>query len=89
MPRRNGLGTAAVTVDVFVAGILEHPPPTGAVPAAPWVPERCFVLHKVELRARYVTGDGRHALWHFQAPDAESVRQLLRRAGWPYHQLWC
>lgn len=48
----------------------------------------CYDLRRVELRDARPSPDGRQLVCHFRAPDAESVRQLLRRAGIPFDRVW-
>jgi len=46
----------------------------------------CFARHRVEWRAAGPGQEGR-STWHFRAPDAESVRIVLRHAGIPFESL--
>jgi len=39
----------------------------------------CLDLYRVEFVAKRTSADGRRRLYHFRAPDAESVRQVFRR----------
>jgi hypothetical protein len=43
---------------------------------------RCFEVHGVRLMDSTLVGDGHRVLARFDAPDAESVRIVLRLTGW-------
>jgi hypothetical protein len=72
-------GPPAVYVDVFVTVPAAMRPEDAACPAG-LDRMACFARHRIEWRA---TGPGPEGLctWHFRAPDAESVRIVLRRTG--------
>ena len=48
----------------------------------------CFELHRVQWLETLESIDSRRVLCHFRAPDAESVRQVLRRIDVPIAALW-
>ena len=48
----------------------------------------CFELHRVQWLKTLESIDSRRVLCHFRAPDAESVRQVLRRIDVPIAALW-
>ncbi len=51
--------------------------------------DACLRAYQVSLLHSYVAPDGRRMICVYQAPDAESVRQALRRVGvLPWDQAW-
>lgn len=48
----------------------------------------CFNLRQVQWRDAQLSADGQEVICHFRAPDAESVRLSLRRAGIPFERVW-
>lgn len=48
----------------------------------------CPVSCKVKWLDIYLAMDGRRAFCRLSAPDAESVRLVLRRLGMPVERLW-
>lgn len=48
----------------------------------------CFESYCVRRLQSYLARDGRRLVCLYDAPDAESVRQIQRRAGIPYERLW-
>ena len=48
----------------------------------------CFELHRVQWLETLESIDSRRVLCHFRAPDAEAVRQVLRRIDIPISALW-
>ena len=48
----------------------------------------CSDLHRVFLRKSYLSPDGLRMLCVYEAPDAETVRQLQRSNGLPYDRVW-
>ncbi|SFU73258.1 nickel-binding protein [Halomonas korlensis] len=48
----------------------------------------CFRLHRVVWQYSLLAKDGQRMFCHFQAPDAESVRNALRQAGADTRILW-
>jgi hypothetical protein len=50
--------------------------------------ESCLLLHGIVRQRCYLAADGRRILWHFRAPDAESLRMALRGARIEYDEVW-
>jgi hypothetical protein len=48
----------------------------------------CFDLHHVGYRRSFLSLDGRRMVCHFEAPDAESVRNALRQLDKPFERVW-
>jgi len=48
----------------------------------------CWVTHRVRRMGLFVSPDGRRALYLYRAPDSESVRLGLRRAGISRASVW-
>lgn len=48
----------------------------------------CLGLHRVSWESSLLSLDGHHLVCHFTAPDAESVRNALRRAGSVPARIW-
>jgi hypothetical protein len=49
---------------------------------------KCLDLHRVRWRASFLARDRRRMLCHFEAPDAEAVRNVFRLAGTAVAGLW-
>lgn len=49
---------------------------------------KCLDLHRVRWRASFLAQDRRRMLCHFEAPDAEAVRNVFRLAGAAVDGLW-
>lgn len=49
---------------------------------------RCMILHRVEWLHTLESIDRQRVLCHFRAPDAESVRLVLRRLKIDIARLW-
>jgi len=75
-------------VDVYVTRRIAATAAGGVVPARDTIPNHCYDLCRVELRDARPSPDGRYLVSLFRAPDAESVRRLLRRAGVPFDRVW-
>lgn len=75
-------------VDVYVARRIVTAAAGGDEPMPDTVPSYCCDLRRVHLRDAQSSTDGRQLVCRFSAPDAESVRQLLRRAGIPFDRVW-
>ncbi|MGD2128210.1 MAG: hypothetical protein PVJ33_00740 [Lysobacterales bacterium] len=75
-------------VDVFVQRSLASADPHDREWTDSSRVDGCLVLHGIRRRRSYITGDGTRVLWHFRAPDAESLRMALRVAGIDYDELW-
>src|SRR5690606_9981270 len=48
----------------------------------------CYEMHRVDWRSSFLASDGRNMVCWFTAPDAESVRNALRKAEVDAHVLW-
>ena len=48
----------------------------------------CLGLHRVRWLSARLSADGGQVIWQFRAPDAESVRLVLRNAGIGFGALW-
>lgn len=75
-------------VDVYVARRMVAAAAGGDEPMPESLMRDCCDLRRVHLRDAQSSPDGRQLVCHFRAPDAESVRQLLRRAGIPFDRVW-
>jgi hypothetical protein len=50
--------------------------------------ESCLLLHGIVRQRSYLAVDGKRMLYHFRAPDAESLRMALRGARIEYDEVW-
>jgi hypothetical protein len=50
--------------------------------------ERCLALRNARWVRSYYTADGRRSICQFEAPDAETVREVFRAAGHPFERAW-
>lgn len=50
--------------------------------------ESCLVLYGIYPQRTWLASDGRRLLCHFRAPDAESLRTVLRAARVEYDAVW-
>lgn len=66
--------------DIFVEGICD-PFPQGRE-------TQCYRLHRVCCWEGLASQDTRDSVYRFTAPDAESVRRVLRASGFGYRRVW-
>lgn len=79
---------SAALVDVFV---LRNLPPREADDQERQDSEQlesCLVLYGIHPQRTWLASDGRRLLCHFRAPDAESLRMVLRAAHIQYDAVW-
>lgn len=48
----------------------------------------CLEQHRVRFLRSYLSNDGRRMLCLYEAPDAESVREVNRIGGLPFDSVW-
>ncbi|MBX3269095.1 MAG: DUF4242 domain-containing protein [Sandaracinaceae bacterium] len=48
----------------------------------------CLAQHRVRWVRTFVSNDKRRMLCFYEAPDAESVREVQRTAGMPVERVW-
>ncbi|MGB8330891.1 MAG: DUF4242 domain-containing protein [Polyangiales bacterium] len=48
----------------------------------------CLEQHGVRFIRSYFSKDRRRMICEYEAPDAESVREVQRTASMPYEQIW-
>jgi hypothetical protein len=48
----------------------------------------CLDQHGVRFLRSYLAADGLRMICLYEAPDAESVRQVNRQAGMPFERVW-
>jgi len=83
----NGLVEQSRMTDVYVARSMSSLP--GPRPGQFGdAPADCFRMHRVQWIESRVSDDGSRLICRFRAPDAESVRIALRRAGISFDSVW-
>lgn len=80
--------TDAHFTDVFVSRAARASANTDTLCATHVGSAACFTLHRIEWHASRISADRETIVWHFRAPDAESVRIALRRAGIAFDEVW-
>jgi hypothetical protein len=75
-------------VNVAVSHGFDAPAAFGARQMVEDIDVGCFRLHRVRLVRSHLAMDGLRMLCLYQAPDAESVRLVQRRAGLPPDRVW-
>jgi len=80
--------SSAALVDVFVLRSLASAEVDGQDLADTQQLESCLELHGVFRQRSYLAVDGKRMLCHFRAPDAESLRTVMRLAHIEYDALW-
>ncbi len=75
-------------IDVFLERRFVQPIESERVTSLTLAAQGCFDLHRIAWQASLLARDGRRLLCHFQAPDLESARLGLRRAGADISTLW-
>ncbi|QTF90934.1 DUF4242 domain-containing protein [Halomonas sp. BM-2019] len=75
-------------IDVFLERRLARPVAPDLVRSMTLAAQGCFDLHHLAWQGSLLARDGRRLLCHFQAPDLESARLGLRRAGADVGSLW-
>lgn len=73
-----------------VAELSFDPPldPQGLAAMRECTARRCVAADRVRLERAFLAASGNIVVCHFTAPDAESVRIALRRAGIEYVRVW-
>lgn len=74
--------------DVFVVRAFEPPLTDASFEAMARDGADCLDLHRVRWRQSLMSSDGRRLVCWFEAPDAESTRLALRKAGSPEAAPW-
>jgi hypothetical protein len=74
--------------DIFMESQFEEPLDDSGFDTMMANGSNCFALYRVEWKRSCLASDGKHMFCWFTAPDAESMRQALRKAGadnttWP------
>jgi hypothetical protein len=75
-------------IDVFLERRFTQPIASDLVLSLTLAAQGCFDLHRIAWQGSLLARDGRRLLCHFQAPDLESARLGLRRAGADVGSLW-
>lgn len=83
----NSRGSATL-VDVFVLRSLAPAEADDQESQSSQQLESCLVLYGILPQHTYLAADGRRMLCHFRAPDAESLRMVLRGARIEYDAVW-
>lgn len=78
----------AALVDVLVLRHLPVAHSSDKESPYPQQLESCLELHGIVCQRSYLASDGERLLCHFRAPDAESLRTVLRMARIEYDALW-
>jgi Protein of unknown function (DUF4242) len=74
----------AVLVERTLERSLDEPALRDAVERGAW----CLEAHGCRILTSYLSADGRRATCVFEAPDAESVREVQRQTGMPFDRAW-
>ena len=74
----------AVVVERTLPEPMDEPAIREGVARGAW----CLEQHGCRIVWSYLSGDGRHCLCVFAAPDAESVRQSQKQIGMSYDKAW-
>ncbi|WP_355660969.1 nickel-binding protein [Halomonas salifodinae] len=75
-------------IDVFLERRFARPIESELVLSLTLAAQGCFDRHRVAWQGSLLARDGRRLLCHFRAPDLESARLGLRRAGADITTLW-
>lgn len=73
---------------IIVERTLEQPMSRGEFEAQCEVARDCFEFYRVRLVRRLVSLDGLRVISEYQAVDAESVRQAIRKIPLPVERVW-
>lgn len=73
-----------VIVEQRLDGRLDAATLAGALARNAW----CRALYGVEHVESFVAADGDRLICVFRAPDAEAVRSVARRMGYPFERIW-
>lgn len=84
-----GIGSGDLArINVAVSHSFDAPAEFGARQMLEDIDLGCFRLHRVRLVRSHLSMDRLRMLCLYQAPDAESVRLVQRRAGLPPDRIW-
>lgn len=75
-------------IDIFLEQRLDRPVESALVRPLTLAAQGCFDRHRIAWQGSLLARDGRRLLCHFRAPDLESARLGLRRAGADIRSLW-
>lgn len=73
---------------VIVETVFAEPITLEAIEAAIQSGQPCLVAHRVRHLRSYVSLDGLRSVCEYEAPDAESLRQVSQRLGRTYERIW-
>jgi hypothetical protein len=73
---------------VIVEQVFESPTDAASLRAVCANLERCLAVREVTFVSSWLAQAGKRALFVYEAPDAEAVRNAHRSAGVPFERVW-